>query len=68
MAGITKLLASLTPAPFINPEEYDGLEVLSISFKLSQSYPLQFRWKYFVFRPARKLDILCAERECNTVM
>ncbi|KAJ7908343.1 hypothetical protein B0H13DRAFT_2017186 [Mycena leptocephala] len=37
MAGITKLLASLTPAPFINPEEYDGLE---------------FRWKYFVFRPA----------------
>ncbi|KAJ7781219.1 hypothetical protein B0H16DRAFT_1658848 [Mycena metata] len=37
MAGLTKLLAALTPAPFLMPEEYDGLE---------------FRWKWFVFRPA----------------
>ncbi|KAJ7047349.1 hypothetical protein C8F04DRAFT_1205296 [Mycena alexandri] len=37
MAGITKLLAVLTPPPFLMPEEYDGLE---------------FRWKWFVFRPA----------------
>ncbi|KAJ7179117.1 hypothetical protein C8R46DRAFT_1211724 [Mycena filopes] len=37
MAGITKILAALTPQPFVNPEEYDGLE---------------FRWKWFVFRPA----------------
>ncbi|KAJ6539369.1 hypothetical protein B0H19DRAFT_1037333 [Mycena capillaripes] len=38
MAGLTKLLASLTPPPFVNPDEYDGLEL--------------FRWKFFVFRPA----------------
>ncbi|KAF8195868.1 hypothetical protein K438DRAFT_1826656 [Mycena galopus ATCC 62051] len=37
MEGLTKLLAGLTPPPFVNPEEYDGLE---------------FRWKWFVFRPA----------------
>ncbi|KAF7355335.1 hypothetical protein MSAN_01450000 [Mycena sanguinolenta] len=34
---LTRFLASLTPPPFINPEEYDGLE---------------FRWRWFVFRPA----------------
>ncbi|KAJ6485041.1 hypothetical protein C8R47DRAFT_1048203 [Mycena vitilis] len=38
MAGITKLLASLTPPPFVNTDEYDGLEL--------------FRWKFFVIRPA----------------
>ncbi|KAJ7904536.1 hypothetical protein B0H14DRAFT_3103334 [Mycena olivaceomarginata] len=37
MAGLAKVLASLTPPPFVNPEEYDGLE---------------FRWRWFVFRPA----------------
>jgi hypothetical protein len=28
MAALTQFLASLTPAPFVNPEEYDGLEVI----------------------------------------
>ncbi|KAJ7129647.1 hypothetical protein C8R44DRAFT_777315 [Mycena epipterygia] len=37
MAALTQFLAALTPAPFVNPEEYDGLE---------------FRWKFLVFRPA----------------
>jgi len=48
MAGLTKLLASLTPPPFVNPDVYDGLE---------------FRWKWFVFRPAlfeREAYLLCA--------
>ncbi|KAJ7276423.1 hypothetical protein B0H12DRAFT_1227556 [Mycena haematopus] len=34
---LTRFLTTLTPPPFVNPEEYDGLE---------------FRWKWFVFRPA----------------
>ncbi|KAJ6599044.1 hypothetical protein DFH09DRAFT_22023 [Mycena vulgaris] len=38
MAALTQFLASLTPAPFVNPEHYDGLEL--------------FRWKFLVFRPA----------------
>ncbi|KAJ7180110.1 hypothetical protein C8R43DRAFT_388128 [Mycena crocata] len=38
MSALTQLLASLTPAPFVNPVDYDGLEL--------------FRWKFFVFRPA----------------
>ncbi|KAJ7283631.1 hypothetical protein C8J57DRAFT_1293105 [Mycena rebaudengoi] len=33
-----RLLASLTPPPFVNPDVYDGLEL--------------FRWKFLVFRPA----------------
>ncbi|KAK7061737.1 hypothetical protein R3P38DRAFT_2831261 [Favolaschia claudopus] len=37
MTALTKVVAALTPPPFINPEHYDGLE---------------FRWKWFVFRPA----------------
>ncbi|KAJ7498898.1 hypothetical protein FB451DRAFT_1203387 [Mycena latifolia] len=37
MAALTQFLAALTPAPFVNPEHFDGLE---------------FRWKFFVFRPA----------------
>ncbi|TFK43513.1 hypothetical protein BDQ12DRAFT_675096 [Crucibulum laeve] len=38
MASIlTKVLSGLTPPPFVNPEDYDGWE---------------FRWKFFVFRPA----------------
>jgi hypothetical protein len=32
MAGLAKVLASLTPPPFVNPEEYDGLEVAVLSF------------------------------------
>ncbi|KAJ7507835.1 hypothetical protein B0H11DRAFT_1968876 [Mycena galericulata] len=38
MTALTQFLAALTPAPFVNPDEYDGLEL--------------FRWKFFVFRPA----------------
>ncbi|KAJ6613420.1 hypothetical protein B0H10DRAFT_2165290 [Mycena sp. CBHHK59/15] len=38
MAALTNFLAALTPPPFVNPEEYDGLEL--------------FRWKFIVFRPA----------------
>ncbi|KAJ7228668.1 hypothetical protein GGX14DRAFT_414179 [Mycena pura] len=38
MATLTKFLASLTPPPVVNPDEYDGLEL--------------FRWRFFVFRPA----------------
>jgi len=39
MAALTKLLAGLTPQPVVNPLEYDGLE---------------YKWKMFVFRPARE--------------
>ncbi|KAJ7068295.1 hypothetical protein C8F01DRAFT_1017518 [Mycena amicta] len=38
MSIITSFLTALTPPPFYNPEEYDGLEL--------------FRWRIFVFRPA----------------
>ncbi|KAJ7095409.1 hypothetical protein B0H15DRAFT_829444 [Mycena belliarum] len=37
MAALTQFLAALTPQPFVNPENYDGLE---------------YRWKFLVFRPA----------------
>jgi len=37
MAALTQFIAALTPAPFVNPQEYDGFEL---------------RWKFFVFRPA----------------
>ncbi|KAJ7638833.1 hypothetical protein FB45DRAFT_903981 [Roridomyces roridus] len=35
--SVAKLLAAITPPPFVNEEYYDGLE---------------YRWKIFVFRPA----------------
>lgn len=27
MAALTQFIAALTPAPFVNPQEYDGFEV-----------------------------------------
>jgi len=36
MASALKLLAGLTPPPFVQPLEYDGLE---------------YKWKMLVFRP-----------------
>lgn len=43
MASALKLLAALTPPPFVQPVEYDGLE---------------YKWKMFVFRPGRRSLIL----------
>ena len=43
MASALKLLAALTPPPFVQPVEYDGLE---------------YKWKMLVFRPGRMSLIL----------
>ena len=43
-SALNQLLASLTPPPVINPVEYEGLE---------------YRWKMFVFRPAREFLSQC---------
>ena len=43
MASALKLLAALTPPPFVQPVDYDGLE---------------YKWKMFVFRPERMSLVL----------
>lgn len=48
MASALKLLAALTPPPFVQPVDYDGLE---------------YKWKMFVFRPARMSLVLAS---CNS--
>ncbi len=39
MNAVTNVIARLTPPPFVNPVDYDGLE---------------FKWRFLAFRPACK--------------